>query len=504
MTDDSAALFDCRGLVKTYAGHPALNGAGFSVRRGEVLALLGENGAGKSTLLRLIAGAEKPDAGEMRFRGRSYAPADPAAALHAGVATIHQEPALCPDLTVEDNLMLGREPSTVGFLRRDALRARIDAALARLPHPELRRDRLVRELSPAARQLADIARALVFDAELVIMDEPTSSLSREDAGRLFDVVRRLASDGKAVVYVSHFLEEVRVVADRFTVLRDGKDVLSGSVAESDVSGFIEAMAGRRVDELYPPHRRTAGPVVLSAEALRGTRSPTDASFTLRRGEVLGLAGLGGAGRTELLRVLYALDAKAGGRAVLKGGRNFPSTPADAVRAGCGLLSEDRKKEGLALNLSVADNVALSRLAPYTRGGFVDLGARDRVVDALTARLGVKHRGVRRPVGELSGGNQQKAAFARLLHQEADVLFLDEPTRGVDVRSKAEIYRLIHECASAGAAILLASSYPPELLGTADRIAVMFRGRIGPARPVSEWTESSLAAACAVGRSESVS
>ena len=501
MTDASAPLFDCSDLVKTYDGHPALDGVGFSVRRGEVHALLGENGAGKSTLLGLIAGAERPDRGSMRLAGRPYAPADPGSARRAGVATIHQEPALCPDLTVEDNLMLGREPSSAGVLRRGALRARIDAALARLPHPELRRDRRVRDLSPAARQLADIARALVFEADLVIMDEPTSSLSRDDAERLFSVVRGLAADGKAVVYVSHFLEEVRAVADRFTVLRDGRKVSEGLVAESDVGRWIEAMAGTRVDELYPPHLRTPGPVVLSAEALCGESLPLDASFTLRRGEVLGLAGLGGAGRTELLRVLYALDAAAGGRVALKDGLTRPRTPADAVLKGCGLLSEDRKKEGLALKLGIADNVALSKLGPYSRCGIVSLGARDRAAEALLSRLGVKHRGARRPVGELSGGNQQKAAFARLLHQEADVFFLDEPTRGVDVRSKAEIYRLIDDCAAKGAAVLLASSYPPELLGVADRIAVMFRGRLSAARPASEWTESSLAAACAVGLSE---
>jgi ribose transport system ATP-binding protein len=492
------ALLQCRGLVKRYGASRALDGADLEVRRGEVHALLGENGAGKSTLLRLAAGAERPDEGVMTWRGKPYLPNGPADAARSGVAIIHQEPALAPALTVEDNLALGREARRFGFVRRRALRARVEAALARFPHPELAPDRPVGTLSAAARQLVDIARALVFDADLVVMDEPTSSLSRPDAERLFGVVRELAAEGRAVVYVSHFLEEVRAVSDRFTVLRDGRAVSTGAVATACVGDWIEAMAGRRVDELFPPRRGEPGAVVLSAEHLRGAGLPVDAGFSLRRGEVLGLAGLSGAGRTELLRALYGLAPITGGSVVVKGVPGAPGSPHEAVARGMGFLSEDRRGEGLAVELSLAVNACLSRLSPPARFGFVRRAELAAAAERRFAALGVKRRGPEDRAAELSGGNQQKVAFARLLHQEADVLFLDEPTRGVDVRSKAEIYRLIQDAAAAGKAILLASSYPPELLGTARRIAVMHRGRLGPARPAEEWTEASLVAATIAG------
>jgi ribose transport system ATP-binding protein len=360
----------------------------------------------------------------------------------------------------------------------------------------------VRGLSPAARQLVEIARALAFEARLLIMDEPTSSLGRDDAARLFALVRELARKGVAVVYVSHFLDEVRQVADRYTVLRDGATAGTGAVADATIDRWIELMAGRRVEDLYPRGPRRPAEVLLEVRALAGFVLPRSASFELRRGEVFGVAGLVGAGRTELFRALYGLDPVVRGEVKIRGlavaeGANAVGR---RVAQGLGLLSEDRKGEGLALDLGLADNVTLSRLEPYVRGGFVSLRRRAAAAATVFALLGVKARGTDQRARALSGGNQQKVAFARLLHQEADVVLLDEPTRGVDVRSKAEIYRLIDRLAQEGRAVLIASSYPPELLGVCDRVAVIRRGVLSSARPAAAWTEGALAAACAVGES----
>jgi len=487
----SAARLAMRGVRKAFGPVCALDGVDLEVARGEVHALLGENGAGKSTLMKVLFGALAPDAGTIALDGEPYAPSGPRAARERGVAMIHQELCLAHDLTVAQNVFLGREPARRGLLRRGAMRARVAGALERLGHPELAPDARVGDLAPALRQLVEIARALVFEARVVVLDEPTSSLSQADAEHLFTLVRRLAAEGVSVVYISHFLEEVQKVATRFTVLRDGRTVGVGAVATTPLERVVALMAGRSLDELFPRRPRAAGDVRLAARGLAGARLLREASFELRAGEVLGLAGLVGAGRTELLRVLAGLDPARGGEARLGGERLGPADPRRRLARGIGLVSEDRKRDGLLLARSVATNATISHLAPLARAGWIRRGAQDAAAGRWIERLGIRCRGPRQALRELSGGNQQKVALARLLHRDVDVLLLDEPTRGVDVGAKVEIYRAIGELAARGKGIVMVSSYLPELLGVCDRIAVMHRGRLGRARPVAEWSEDEL-------------
>jgi ribose transport system ATP-binding protein len=411
---------------------------------------------------------------------------------------IYQELAVCPDLSVEANVLLGLESSSCGFLRKQADRERVRHALAELGHPEIPPEDSVANLSPAARQVVEIARALLTDVKLLVLDEPTSALSQEDAGRLFDLVKRLKNKGVTVVYISHFLEEIEAVADRFTVLRDGMVVGTETVGAVPRERIIEMMVGRTVEEQYPRWPRAAGEVVLDLYHLSGRVLPRDAGLKLHRGEILGIAGIVGSGRTEMLRAVYGLDPVRTGMVKVHAVMNAAATPRQRIRQGMGFLSEDRKDEGLALERSLADNLTLSRLSPYRTLGFLNRRRLRSAAEAFLQKLQVRHRDSDQAVGELSGGNQQKVALARLLHQEADVLLLDEPTRGVDVGSKAEIYRLIGELAASGKAVLVVSSYLPELLGICDRIAVMCRGVLTPARPVEEWSPEAIIAAATGG------
>jgi ribose transport system ATP-binding protein len=474
------------GVSKRFGPTQALRGVDLGLRAGEVHALVGENGAGKSTLMKVLSGAVRPDAGQMLLDGQRYAPSGPQDARRHGVAMIYQELALAPHLSVEANVMLGLEMTRLGFLRFREHRRRVQEALAVLEHPEIRPDSPISRLSPGAQQLVEIARALLIDVRILVLDEPTSSLTQEDARRLFALVRRLRQRGVTVVYISHFLEEVQEIADRFTVLRDGRSVGSGLVSEFSQQKIIELMVGRSLEEQFPHVPHAIGEPVLQLQEVAGLELPCGVSLTLRRGEVLGIAGIVGSGRTELLRAVFGLDAVRSGRVVVKTLGAAQATPRQRIEQGLGLLSEDRKQEGLALGQSIADNLTYSRLGPYSRLGLLNPWRRRRAVRDWLARLSVRCAGPEQAVGELSGGNQQKVALARLLHQQADVLLLDEPTRGVDVGSKAEIYRLIGELAAQGKAVLFVSSYLPELLGVCDRLAVMARGRLSPVRPASEW------------------
>lgn len=475
-------------IHKRFGPTRALAGVSLEVRPGEVHALVGENGAGKSTLMKILSGAELPDAGHMALDGESYHPAGPLEARRRGVAMIYQELALAPHLDVEANVMLGLEEHRCGFLRRAAHRRRVAAALDLLAHPEIRPDTPISRLGPGARQLVEVARALVSSARVIVFDEPTSSLTHADTAHLFALIDRLKERGVSIVYISHFLEEVQRLADRCTVLRDGQSVATGDVAGTPLAAIIEQMVGRSLRDLYPAVPHEVGPPVLRVGGLAGAPLPAGADFTLHRGEILGVFGLVGAGRTETLRALFGLEPVTEGDVWLWDRRSTHATPGRRIEERVGLLSEDRKQEGLALTQSIADNLTLSRLRPYSRSGWLRLGERTRAVAAWLERLGVRCRGPGQRVAELSGGNQQKVALARLLHQEAEVLLLDEPTRGVDVGSKAEIYRLIGELAARGKAVLFVSSYLPELLGVCDRLAVMTRGRLSPVRPVREWTK----------------
>jgi ribose transport system ATP-binding protein len=470
------------GVRKRFEATLALDGVDLSVRAGEVLALVGENGAGKSTLMKVLSGAHAPDEGRMWLGGAPYRPAHPLDARRSGVSMIYQELSLALHLTVMENIVLGMEPVAGPFVRWAEVRRRAAAAMAQLGRGDIRLETRVSRLSIAERQLVEIARAIAVGARVLVLDEPTSSLARDDIAHLFSFVRRLKAQGLGIIYISHFLEEVRALSDRFTVLRDGRSVGSGITAEVSEAKIVTMMVGRSVAELYPRSARAAGDVVLEVTGLAGQVKPESASLTLRRGEVLGIAGLIGAGRTELLRAIFGLDPVRSGEIKLRAHAG-PASPAQHWARGMGMVSEDRKSEGLALALSIADNITLTSLSPFVSPRSQSAASR-KWIDKLAIRC----REPEQPVGTLSGGNQQKVAIARLLEHGVDVLLLDEPTRGIDVGSKALIYRLIDALAVEGKAVLIVSSYLPELLGVCDRIAVMRKGRLQPARPVSEIDE----------------
>jgi ribose transport system ATP-binding protein len=463
--------------------------------------VIGENGAGKSTLMNVLAGATRADRGEMWIRGVPYAPSSPHEARKSGVALIHQELSLCPHLSVEENLLLGGELATRGWIDRGRTRERALALLAELPHPEIRPERRVSELSLPARQVVEICRALAADARVLLMDEPTSSLQGDAVDRLFALIWRLTERGIAVVYISHFLEEVRRVAQRFTVLRDGRAVATGAMDEVSDSQLVAEMVGRPATSVFPRRERTSPrEVALSVRNLSAPPRLQEASFDLRRGEILGIAGLLGSGRTEMVRALYGLDSAALGTVVMHGEEATArkASPRARVRQGVGYLSEDRAGEGLALPLSIADNLCATRpMLSIPRLGLLDrAGQRDRARHWIRV-LRIRAQGAVQAVRSLSGGNQQKVAVGRLLHQEADVLLLDEPTRGIDIGSRADVYEVIARQAAEGCAVLLVSSYLPELFGLCDRLAVMCRGRLSPARDIGEWTPE-LVLATAIG------
>lgn len=483
-----ALRLEMRGISKRFGGTHALDRVDLSVAAGQVLALVGENGAGKSTLMKILSGAIPADSGEMFLEGRPYRPHDPFEARRAGVGMIYQELSLVPHLSVQENIALGMESATLGILNRTQMRMQAAEALAQLGHSEIRSDAKIRSLTLAEQQIVEIARAIAKGCRVLVLDEPTSSLSSRDVDRLFVLINRLKGQQQAIIYISHFIEELKRIADRFTVLRDGRTAGGGIMEAATSDQIVDLMVGQRFDHLYPAMARTPGEPILEAGELRGETKLQSATFTLRRGEVLGIAGLVGAGRTELLRALFGLDTVRSGN-IRMGVYTGPSSPSRRWLQGAGLLSEDRKTEGLALGLSVAENLTLTNLA-----GVIRPSHRDSIAARWIKRLGIRCRNPRQRVSELSGGNQQKVALARLLHHDVDVLLLDEPTRGIDVASKADLYRLIDESVThtrPAKAVLVVSSYFPELLGLCDRIAVMCRGRLGPARPVSEWDEHRL-------------
>jgi ribose transport system ATP-binding protein len=491
------SVLEIRGVAKHFGATVALDGVDLALAAGEVRALIGENGAGKSTLMNILAGAFRTDRGEMRIDGRPYAPASPLEARRRGVALIHQDLSLCPHLTVAENILLGGEPSHLGWIDTAAARRKALALLEHFGHPQLHPDRRVGTLPIAAQQVVEICRALAADARILLMDEPTSSFQREDVERLFALIRRLAAQGVAVIYISHFLEEVREIAGRYTVLRDGRSVDAGDIAQVSSEHLIAQMVGREMGGLFPTRARApGGEVILAVQDVAAPPALQEASFELRRGEILGIAGLMGSGRTELVRALFGLESGVSGRIALLGRALAVqrATAGQRLNQGFGYLSEDRKREGLALPLSIADNLTATRLSAVSPGwGWLDLRRQWAVARRWMDALRIRAEDPVQPVRALSGGNQQKVAVGRLLNQDAEVLLLDEPTRGIDIGSKAQIYETIARCAEDGKAVLLVSSYLPELFGLCDRLAVMSRGRLSAARPIEEWTPQTVLA-----------
>ncbi|MCJ7680480.1 MAG: sugar ABC transporter ATP-binding protein, partial [Candidatus Aminicenantes bacterium] len=402
-------------ISKSFGPTIALQDVDFKLKRGEIHALLGENGAGKSTLVKILSGALKADRGRMTLESRLFAPSGPLDSRNRGISMIYQELNLAPHLTVSENIMLGREIHRRGILRRKDMRRKVEKTLEFLNHPDIAPDVPVGKLSISARQIVEIARALVDEAVILIMDEPTSRLSREDAVQLFQIMRRLKTQGVGIIYISHFLEEVREVADCFTVLRDGLLAGRGHMASASLDGIIRMMVGQDVTELFPKIPHKPGGPALSLKKFRGKSMSASLDLELRRGEILGVGGLVGAGRTEILRTMFGLDRLEEGRITFFDGKKAGDHCRDRIRQGMGYLSEDRQGEGLAVALSIRDNLTMSYYKPYVHRGFLRLGQQKRDADALCRRMNVKARDSDQKVSSLSGGNQQKVALARLLH-----------------------------------------------------------------------------------------
>jgi ribose transport system ATP-binding protein len=483
-------LLAMRGIVKQFPGVRALDGVDLDVAAGEVHCLLGQNGAGKSTLIKVLAGAHTPDAGEIVWAGHPVTFGSPQAADAAGIATIYQELDLVPGLSVAENIVLGHEPSRFGFSRLRAAEETARALLRRLGHPEIPPRRELGRLSAASQQVVSMARALARDARLIVMDEPSAVLDPEEVRNLFRVIRELTANGVAVVYISHRLEEIREIGDRVTVLKDGRTVARNLPARTTpTADVIRLMTGRTIEYVFP--ERSAPPsdeVVLEVEGLSRAGEFADVSFTVRAGEVVGLAGLVGSGRSEILETVYGARKATSGTVRVRGRAPRPGSVPAAVRAGMGLAPEERKSQGLLLGEPVFRNVSLPAMGRFARGGFLGPQSDLAAAAQITEQLDVRPADATRPVRTLSGGNQQKVVLARWLLQGCSVLLLDEPTRGVDVGARSEIYALIRRLAAQGAAIVLVSSEVPEVLGLADRVLVVREGRVVHEAPSAELDE----------------
>ncbi len=490
-------FLEMAGISKGFPGVAALQNVDFSVRRGEVHGLVGENGAGKSTLMKILSGAYRADSGEIRIGGQRIDRPSPLQMLGLGVAVIYQEMMLAPHLSVAENIFLGRLPKTrIGTVDwREAVSGSL-AVMERLGFRVDPRARLM-DLSVAQRQMVEIARALSRDARMVVLDEPSAVLGGAELEKLFEVIRRLSGEGVAFVYISHRLQEVFEVCDRVTVLRDGVVVGTRDVADADMDALIRMMVGRKLADIYPTRELSAGPIVLAVRGLSRPGVLHDIDFDARQGEILGICGLAGSGRTELLRALIGADPAAAESYSVDGMPVRSPTPRNSIRRGIGFLPEDRKTQGCFVTRDVAFNITISRLSELMRGGLLSEGREDRAVNALLRRLNIRAPHPHAGIADLSGGNQQKCMIARSLHARCAILLVDEPTRGVDVGAKREIYRLLAELADRQrAAIVMVSSELTEILGLSDRILVMRNGRICARLKRGEATEE-LIMQCAV-------
>jgi ribose transport system ATP-binding protein len=501
----TAPLLVMRAIDKRFAGVPALSGAAIEIARGEVHALIGQNGAGKSTLIKILTGYHDRDAGEILFGGRPVAFASPQAAQAAGISTIYQEINLVPYRSVTENICLGRERRRFGLLDWRAMHAEAEALLARFNVRVDVRQPLMSH-STAIQQMVAIARAIGFDAKLVVMDEPTSSLDEHEVAVLFDVIRQLKAGGVSVIFVSHKLDELYAVCDRVTIMRDGRTLRSVAMGEVSKLDLVTTMLGRQLEATLhsaagaraaPP----GGPPLLAVRNLAAGRKVQDVSLDVRAGEIVGLAGLLGSGRTETARVVFGADRAAGGRIEIAGAAAPAREPAEAIRAGLGFLSEDRKLEGIIPGLSVRENMTLALMPHLARRGIVDEARSREIVDRFIERLGIKCASPEQPIRELSGGNQQKVLLARWLCMDPRLLILDEPTRGIDVGAKAEILTLVRELASRGLGVLMISSELEEVIDAASRVVVLREGTSVAALAGPEVTEPAIMAAMAHGHGE---
>lgn len=492
VTEDhqGAPLLVAKGVVKHFPGAKALDGVDLDVYPGEVHCLLGQNGAGKSTLIKVLAGAHRPDAGVITWQGQEVSFPTPVAALRAGIATMYQELDVVDGLTVAENIFLGNEVSIGGFTQRPAAHARTREVLQRLGHSNIAPGTEVESLSAAGKQVVSMARALSHNAKLIIMDEPSAVLDSEEVANLFRVVRELAADGIAVIYISHRLEEIRQIGDRLTVLKDGKTVASGlKVSETSTSQVVAMMTGHEGTLDFPPRAtESSDEVVLSVRDLALDGVFRDVSFDVHAGEIVGLAGLVGSGRSEILETIYGARRATSGEVLISGAPIGRGNVAASVAKGIGFCPEERKSQGLILDESVTRNITLSIFARLAKLGFVNDAGELEIAREQVDRLGIVPARPEREVRTLSGGNQQKILLGRWLAHGTKVLFLDEPTRGVDVGARAEAYLLIRQLAAAGVAIVIVSSELEEVVGLSDRVLVISDGRVVHTAPATEIDE----------------
>lgn len=486
-------IVSMKGIQKSFGGVHALTNGELVLRKGEVLGLIGENGAGKSTLMKILSGVYQADAGVMEVDGKAVVYHEPRQALHDGICMIYQELNLVKDLSVGDNIFIGRESQRGWKLDRGQDNRRAERLLAEL-ELDVSPDTLVGSLTVAKQQMIEIAKGISYDSKVLIMDEPTAALSISEIQDLFRVIRKLKSKGISIIYISHRLEELFEITDRITVMRDGAYINTFVTKESSLPELIRSMVGREVSWEKKTHSNVApdSPVLLE---VRGMESHLikNASFQLHKGEILGIGGLMGAGRTELARLVFGADWRKHGR-ILKNGKEIQiRTPHDAVKNGIGYISEDRKTLGLALQLSVADNIALPNWEKFTFHGVVNEKEQTRITTEMAKRVTVKTPSVKQLVGNLSGGNQQKVAIAKWLLRDCDVLIFDEPTRGIDIGAKTEIYNLMNELIAQGKSIIMISSEMQELLSMSDRIIVMCEGSVTGELDIADATQESIMA-----------
>jgi ABC-type sugar transport system ATPase subunit len=470
-------LLELKGIQKRFGGVVALSDGNLSINPGEVHLLLGENGAGKSTMMKIVAGMQERDAGQMLWKGRDVFLKRPSEAAAIGVAMVHQESLLAPHLTVAENIFLGREDrAPFGFVNRRRMTERARRLIQEHRFP-LQPEWPVSRLSPAGKQLVEICRAVQHGSSMLIFDEPTSSLSGSETAEVFRIVRALRDRNMGVIYITHRLEELRTVGDRVTILRDGRTVHTGPLANIDTGRIIRLMVGREVVSIYERETLPPGKELLRVHNLHRSGRLTDITLTLHAGEIVGLAGLVGAGRTELCRAIFGVDPVDAGKIWVDGREVRIHSPRDAVKADIAFVTEDRQRTGLALRLPIAANATMANLERVSSLGVVRQGAESKLVAEYVARLRIRASSARQLTGKLSGGNQQKVVITKWLLRQARVFLFDEPTRGIDVGAKVEVFEIIDELARQGAAILMVSSEMPELLQVADRILVMRQGRI---------------------------
>jgi ABC-type sugar transport system ATPase subunit len=470
-----SSVLVAEGLVKEYEGVRALRNASLEVRAGEIHALLGENGAGKSTLVKVLAGMVHPDAGSIALAGEQHRVTTPRAADRAGIAVLHQELAIIPTLTVAENIALGHTPSRAGFVSWNALGRLARTQLERLGQ-NIPIDRLAGGLSPIQQTMVALARTLVTRARVLILDEPTAALTDSEITRLFQILRSMRDDGVGIVYVSHRLEEVFELAERFTVMRNGSTVATGDIATTSIDEVIRAMVGREPGKLYPPRSDAAGPVLLETRGVAGRRVD-GLDLRVHAGEIVALGGLAGSGRSEMLRLLAGAQRRSRGEVLVDGRPVRAGDVGAALGAGIAYVPEERRAHGVDGEASVIDNIAVASLTQLSTAGWMSARRALELARRSISALGIRAHSPQQPVGQLSGGNQQKVVLARVLARGPRVLLIDEPTRGIDMGARAEIYRLLRDLASAGTAIVLVSSDLPELIGLADRVLVVRQGRI---------------------------